>query len=337
MLQAFRDLGYQVDLVTGYADERKAAIKQVKQNIKNGIKYDFMYAEGSTMPTILTEKHHLPTHPFMDWFFFRFCKKNNISIGLFYRDIHWKFSFYGERLSFLKKKLAIISYKYDLFFYKKTLCKLYVPSFELLRYLPKYFSRKALELYPGHNNPSISYDFCSTPLRLFYVGGVGVLYQMQELISAVNKFDARNIRLTICTRKHEWDEVRHSYPPLTKNINIIHAVGDNMEKELQESDIALLYLKPTEYQSFAMPVKLFEYIGFEKPIIANNFSMHGRFVHDNGIGWTIEYSEAALIDLLKNLLNHPETIRKIGDNYTSISSKHSWQARAKQVIDDLSQ
>src|SRR5699024_12009507 len=81
MLQAFRELGYEVDLVTGYAKERKAAVKAVKEKIKQGIQYDFVYAESSTMPTIMTEPHHLPLHPFLDFSFFRFCKKQDIPVG----------------------------------------------------------------------------------------------------------------------------------------------------------------------------------------------------------------------------------------------------------------
>ena len=51
MLQAFKDLGYKVDIVSGYAVERNEAIKKIKKNISNGVQYDFVYAESSTMPT----------------------------------------------------------------------------------------------------------------------------------------------------------------------------------------------------------------------------------------------------------------------------------------------
>ncbi len=88
MLQAFKDLGCEVDLVTGHAAERKVAIKKIKQNIKNGVTYSFLYAESSTMPTTLTEPHHLPVNPLLDWRFFQFCKTRKIPIGLFYRDIY---------------------------------------------------------------------------------------------------------------------------------------------------------------------------------------------------------------------------------------------------------
>ena len=70
MLQAFIDNGYTVDFISGNAKERKQSIKQIRRNIKEGVLYDFLYAENATIPTLLTELHHLPTHPFLDFTFF---------------------------------------------------------------------------------------------------------------------------------------------------------------------------------------------------------------------------------------------------------------------------
>ncbi len=84
MIQAFKDIGYDVDVVMGYGKERKKSINIIKNNIKSGIKYDFLYSESSTMPTLLTEKNHLPLYPNLDFGFFKFCKNHGIKIGLFY-------------------------------------------------------------------------------------------------------------------------------------------------------------------------------------------------------------------------------------------------------------
>ena len=70
MIQAFRDIGYEVFPVTGYAAERKEKIAEVKRMIRAGERFDFMYAEASTMPMLLTQPHHFPTHPFLDFGFF---------------------------------------------------------------------------------------------------------------------------------------------------------------------------------------------------------------------------------------------------------------------------
>lgn len=109
MIEAFKECGYEVVVVEGYGKERKRQIKEIKSNILKGVKYDFLYSESSTMPTLLTEKNHLPLYPFLDFSFFAFCKKHGIKIGLFYRDIYWVFK---KKRSF-KEWVAYIFYKYD--------------------------------------------------------------------------------------------------------------------------------------------------------------------------------------------------------------------------------
>ena len=63
MIKAFEEIGYHVDYVMGYGKERKSQIEKIKRNIRNGVKYEFLYAENSTTPTLLTEKNHIPKYP----------------------------------------------------------------------------------------------------------------------------------------------------------------------------------------------------------------------------------------------------------------------------------
>ena len=53
-----------LDLVTGFFAERKKKINTIQKNIQNSIKYNFQCAESSIMPTIFTDPHHLPLHPY---------------------------------------------------------------------------------------------------------------------------------------------------------------------------------------------------------------------------------------------------------------------------------
>lgn len=60
MIKAFEQIGYRVDIVQGYGKQRKIKIEEIRRNVKYGVKYDFLYSESSTTPTLLTERHHLP-------------------------------------------------------------------------------------------------------------------------------------------------------------------------------------------------------------------------------------------------------------------------------------
>ena len=71
MIQAFTDIGYEVAIITGTSLERRPLIRKIKNKIKEGERFDFMYTEAHTEPTLLTDPHHLPTHPFLDFGFFK--------------------------------------------------------------------------------------------------------------------------------------------------------------------------------------------------------------------------------------------------------------------------
>lgn len=337
MLEAFKALGCDVDLVTGYASERRECIHNIKNKIKEGMVYDFVYSESSTMPTILTEPNHIPLHPFLDWHFFRYCNKKNIPIGLFYRDIYWLFDNYGRDLNPLKKHFAKLAYRFDLWVYGKTLSKLYLPSVAMGEYIPEVNSSIFSALPPGHMSPNINIkDMCSEhdkKLKIFYVGGMSEHYQMHKLFEAVR--DVPGVELLVCTRDREWEKVKHEYPALTPNIHVVHLSGKSMEDELRSSDIALLLVKPHEYRDFASPVKLYEYLGFQKPIIATEGTLAGQFVNDNGIGWTVPYDTAEIKQLITKLSEGNLSIQSVINNLKSVASKHSWQSRAMQVIKDF--
>lgn len=338
MLAAFKELGYNVDLVTGYSSERQRCIKKIKENLNNGVVYDFVYSESSTMPTILTDRHHLPLHPLLDWHFFSLCKKNNIPIGLFYRDIYWLFGGYGSGINPLKKVFAKLAYRFDLWVYKRTLDTLYLPSIKMGDYVPYIAPSTFKPLPPGHDQssetkPELS-SFSDRQLKLFYVGGMSDHYQMHELFSAVANL--KHIELTICTRKDEWLSVKAEYPEITDNIHIVHLSGQEMEESLQSCDIALLFVKPQEYREFASPVKLYEYLGHKKPIIATQGTLAGQFVAENGVGWSLPYDQGSLVALLNVLIEQPDLFIEVKQKLEDVASEYSWKARAFQVVKDFS-
>lgn len=339
MLHAFEECGYEVDYVMGYGKERKRQIKSIKEKIKQGRKYDFLYSESSTMPTLLTEKNHFPLYPNLDFGFIRFCKANKIKIGLFYRDIYWKFPIYKKDVSFIKRLITIPMYKYDLYKYKKLLNKLYLPSEKMKSYADIQVDTK--ELPPGcEKNEQIFLEKkkCQEKekgnISLFYVGGVGELYDLTKLLKVVSKLEYVN--LTICCRKQEWEKREEYYKPyLNKRVQIIHKSGKELEKFYLESDICMLFFESEGYRSFAMPIKLFEYLGSMTPIIATTNTSAGEFVQKNGIGWSIPHEEHTLKKLLEEVYNDRKILQEKNANMVRAFENNTWKARARTVINDL--
>lgn len=341
MIEAFQELGYTVDIVMGYGKERKKQINAIKKHIKNGVKYDFMYSESSTMPTILTERNHLPIHPFLDFSFMKYCKKNGIKIALFYRDIYWKFEFYKKNIPFWQRIVTIPFYKYDLGKYGKLLDIFYLPSEKMKLALPekyrKMLNHKIDSLPPGCEKKYIqNKNKEKDVLNIFYVGGISEdVYNFDKLIEVVSK--EKGINLKICCRENEWEKVKSKYKNnlISNNIQIVHLSGEALRECYEEADICSLIFEENAYRKFAMPIKMFEYLSYNKPIIATKGTAVGEFVERTMIGWTVDYNNKEIETMLLYLKENKEVIERIKEHQKKIIQQNLWLERAKKVIKDL--
>lgn len=337
MKEAFEHIGYEVDVVWGTAKERAEAIKKIKKNIKNGVKYDFAYSESSTMPTLLTEKHHLPSHPLLDFSFFAFLKKHGIKIGLFYRDMYWKFPPYKEAVKGLKYYGALGMYRYDLYQYNRLLTKLYLSSLYAKKHLINDVRDELIDkLPPGCEKRSIGKEERKkgASLNLLYIGGLGNHYKMHKVFEAVK--DKKEFTLIVCCREADWEKQKREYLPfLGKNISIVHKKGKELEKLYEKADICLSFFASDIYMEMAMPYKTFEYLSYGKPAISSMGTAFGEFTKENEIGWQIEYTTEALCELLNKIIQNPEELEVKKQICLEKIADHTWEKRAEKVVKDL--
>ena len=338
MIEAFRAIGYDVFVIQGYSEKRRALIKELKKSIAGGAKYDFMYTESHTEPTLLTDPHHMPTHPFLDFGFFRYVKKHGIKIGLFYCDLYWKFDEYGKNLPGWKRISAIANYKYDIRQYRKYLDRFYIPCKVMCRYFEeKDLINMASELPPAADDIDVSGNAGRNDgrLRIFYVGGLGGHYQILELFKAVAANE--KCELTVCCREKEWEKEKGPYLQyLSDRIRIIHKNSHELPPYYAEADICSLLFKADEYREMAMPFKAFEYLAYEKPVLSTKGTAIGNFAEENGLGWNIEYSEEEISGVLKRILDDPSEIGEKINNCKEAKKRNLWTTRAQKVADDLS-
>lgn len=343
MIEAFKTIGYDVFVIQGYSSQRRKLIHKLKKSINSGEKYDFMYCESSTEPTLLTNPNHLPTHPFLDFGFFKYIKKQGIKIGLFYCDIYWKFDTYGPELSALKRLVALKNYEYDIQKYKQLLDVFYVPDLKMLDYLKSKRLRSIAEILPpGAEDQNVSVktladrDFSKKPLHIFYVGGIGDQYQIAALVEAVSKTE--NCILTLCCREAEWDKEKHQFEKwLNEKTHVIHKSGDELEPYYNEADICSLVFKSDEYRKMAMPYKAFEYLGHEIPVIATKGTAIGHFTRQNQNGWVVSYDENEIRDLLNKIINDPTMLDQKKEKCRIAKKENLWMCRAQKVANDLKQ
>ncbi|OQY37880.1 MAG: hypothetical protein B6229_07315 [Spirochaetaceae bacterium 4572_7] len=336
MLQAFIDLGHCVDVVMGDSKTRRKSLIEIKKKIILGVQYDLVYSESSVAPTFIASgwKDYV-RYGSIDFAFLKFCRKKHIPLTLFYRDIYWKYPSHTSDSYLLKQIIMQAAYRLDLLWYKRWVNILYLPSLKMTKLLGN-FNFKAIQLPPGgkiNKNDDIDRPKDSdSPIRLFYVGGATGGYKLHKLFSVISEMD--NISLTFCTREDEWIRVRDEYT-MSENISVIHKSGKELEVEYNKCDLGLMFLESDEYRTFSMPVKMFEYVSYLKPIIATANTAAGEWVEANKAGWTIPYAEENLKSLLENLKKNPLKIEHIRNNLKILKKDNLWTSRVEQILEDV--
>lgn len=172
-------------------------------------------------------------------------------------------------------------------------------------------------------------------MKLFYVGGISEeLYDFEKVFIAVNQME--NVELTICCREKEWEKLKNKYNKyINKNIKIIHITGKELEDYYRRVDICIMIFKENPYMQMAMPVKLFEYLQNNKPIIATSGTMAGQFIEENNIGINVKYDVNEIKKILETLKNDRKRIEDIKCNQKEVIKNNTWTCRAKKVSCDL--
>ena len=161
------------------------------------------------------------------------------------------------------------------------------------------------------------------------------LYDLRAFCEAVASVPEAS--LTICTRPREWGQARKDYEPLMGgNIKVVHANGKKeLEPYFAAANVAVLAMAPHEYRDFAAPLKLFEYIGNGKPIIATEGTFVGDVVTRDKLGWTVKASVEEFTALLEQLTQHPERINATRDRVMAARGQHTWPARVEELATAL--
>lgn len=333
MIEAFRAIGYEVEAVCGYSDERARAIAEVGARLRRGERYDFVYCESSTEPTLLTDRHHLPLRPWLDFGFLARLKSLGLPIGLFYRDIYWRFPGYGASLPAWKRAGALFCYRYDLYQYRRLIDRLYLPSLQMAQHVPGIDAARVAALPPG----CIERPAARSPsdrLRLIYVGGLGEHYRMHELFRALNGL--ANVELTVCTREAEWRAVQSQYlMPPDGNVRVVHRSGEDVRRLMEDADLGVICVDPHRYWTFAAPLKLYEYVGAKRPVLASSGTLAAEFVASQGIGWVVPYAAPQIAALLRKLAADKSLVDAKMEAVRRILPQHTWEARARQVAAEL--
>ncbi len=333
LIEALQNIGYQVDVVMGHAKQRAIAIRQIKSNIKNGKKYDFLYSESSTLPTILTETHHYPLHPFLDFSFFSFCKKNNIPIGVFLRDIFWAFPGKYRQFNFLKEQITTAFHKYDIYKYNQFLDALFLPSTRMTPYVKGLHSSiPCVDLPPGTD----LFDCPKERDRRVFAHVSGISSALRNIDALFDVFSQMpELKLIISFPEKLWSHCKSNYHhKITPNIEIVHYRSNELNKIYDLAGYSLYFAHENTYNSIGVPYKLYEYISYETPIISNRNNAVSNYIEENHVGYICNNDSTDLLRLIQSLPNY-EDYEIIRQNIRLCKAANTWEIRAEQIAKTL--
>lgn len=339
MARGFEEAGYQVDRVWGSAQERKQAIEQVQRNLSNGVHYEFLYSESSTMPTILTERRRFAVNPFLDYGFFRMCHRAGIPSGLFYRDAQWLLKGYRQHTTWYRHAIRTVGWVLDLWVYRQWIDVLFLPHMAMRKHLWVWPERKRVQDLPPGAQIAPTGDLPDRPLKLLYVGSVHpLLHDISNLLEGVGRAAeaGTDVQLTLCCPEEQWRDRPATYAEWQGDwLHVVHASGDQLPALYQQNQLAMLYLVPIPYYQLAVPIKLYEAIGYGRPVIAIEGTAFGDLIEENGCGWSLPAEPQALASFLFRLQSEPARIREATHVTRSIQHEHTWKARAEQAAATL--
>lgn len=336
MRSAFAELGWDVVTIAGHSAQRAAAATTLRDEVARGRRIEFCYGESTTVPTSMSDPHHLPRRPFVDARLYRWLKRQGIPSGLFYRDAYWRFPQYRRSVRWPKRVVATVGYRFDLAWYRRHLDVLFLPSLAMADHLPGWHgSPRVAALPPGGVVDARATDRPPTPpgrLDLFYVGSITPpICDVTPLVRAVARVPRAH--LTLCCPERERDQLE-TLRPFLDGVEVVHERGAAVRARTVAADAACLVFPPNEYRAFAMPIKLFEAVAAGTPTITSGGTTAADFVVEHGLGWRVE-NDDDLVRLLDDLIDDPSRIESVRARVLAQRSAHSWVARAATVAERL--
>jgi spore maturation protein CgeB len=118
------------------------------------------------------------------------------------------------------------------------------------------------------------------------------------------------------------------------NLRVEHLSGTDLADLYLNADIVAIVRAHHPYLDFAMPVKVFEAIGFGVPMITETGTEAANLIAKEGFGWVLPNIES-IQDKLTQLIFNRDEIVEVRRIMYSKRDQHTWIARARTVTDVL--
>lgn len=337
---AFVEWGKQNDveilLLSGHSKDREALFNEWQRTGKLDHLL-FCYMENQTIPFWLTDPGHKPKKPFIDSKVMKFLKKKNVPVGVFYRDVYWKFDELYP-LKGMKKTIMQSIYRLEEKFYEKYCEVIFLPSDAMGEYVN---IQKQLVALPPGGTPVSTQDAVKSsggPSQSLYVGGINNeeygLFLLLDALEIVNKQN-KVCELTVVCREDEYSKLPDGKKGrLTElGVTVKHISGNELNELYGKMDFAFIPRYRSTYNDFSVPVKLVEYLSYHLPIVATYCEAQKDIIETDQYGIVCEDNPEsmakAIVEMSRDAKKYELNIKQ------TFVKKHSWLSRVEKIKDCL--
>ncbi len=232
----------------------------------------------------------------------------------------------------LKVKLLDYGWRRSIIVYLHVANTLLYPSYELSQYFNNH--QTPVNVLPPAGlagRPFIPLPWA--PPTITYLGAATFRYGSDLLLDAmtqvVSKYPDARCRFVTPEASFIADHPARYAPWLS----VETCTFDELPKLMAQSTLAVSPLRINAYNNLAMPVKLFDYMSFGKPIVATACSETAQFLQQQQCGLIVQDTPESLAEGILHLLRNPELAGQLGRNgYAAVQTHHSWQHRAEQLL-----
>jgi len=232
-----------------------------------------------------------------------------------------------------------IIYRAEHSIYKKYVSQFFLPSIEMNKHVsfPQFWTSS---LPPGAENNLSKRNYEQKDFYVaVYVGGLSFGYGISNLLEAVNILNKDRVvlKLKLVCRIKEFETSKELFAQYIDKtwLQILHLSGEKLEQVYSTADFAILPLRKTKYNDFAVPVKLFEYLSYGLPVVATNCSAQKSIVSNNNNGIICEDSSESIAFAITEIMNE-KMLGKLRINAEiSLFNNNLWFHRAEEVSETL--
>lgn len=259
------------------------------------------------------------------------CRLFRIPMAIYIRDAYQLFPDIYDR-SPIKVKILDGLWKRSMQIYIRFANTLLFPSEGLAQQF--HFSNEH-GLLPPAGNPSHSVESLDVSRKLvLYVGatnvpdGVDLLLEAMKLVTQEYP-EAECVIVTDEAQssgiRGDW-EGQHWVRFTTGSFNDLPAL-------MKSAYVTVIPRRKNTYNDFALPIKLFDYMSFGKPVVVTNCTEQAKYITECNAGLVVQDTAEDIAHGILRLFDDPDLARELGTNgLRAIQGKHSWQHRATELL-----